>query len=134
MQLLRVRSAFENCEIAFVTAHPSYRTQAGTNRFYTFTDSNRSTPFKLLKTACQLAVVLLRERPDVVVSTGAAPGYLALRLGRLLGARTIWLESIANAEQLSLSGRKVGPYADLWLTQWPALAVPGGPSFAGSVL
>ena len=46
-------------------------------------------------------LVVLRERPDVVVSTGAAPGYFALRFGRLFGARTLWLESIANVEELS---------------------------------
>ena len=78
--------------------------------------------------------MLLRERPDVVVSTGAAPGFLALRLGKLLRARTIWVDSIANAEELSLSGRRIGPHADLWLTQWEPLARPEGPLYRGAVL
>ena len=42
--------------------------------------------------------LLLRHRPDVIVTTGAAPGYFALRFGKLLGARTIWIDSMANAE------------------------------------
>ena len=74
------------------------------------------------------------EKPDIVITTGAAPGYLALRLARLIHARTVWLDSIANVDQLSLSGLKVGRYADLWLTQWPHLAKPEGPHYAGSVL
>jgi len=35
---------------------------------------------------------------------------------------------------LSLSGRRVGPWADLWLTQWEHLARPEGPEYRGSVL
>jgi hypothetical protein len=73
-------------------------------------------------------------RPDVVISTGAAPGFLALRLGRLLGARTIWVDSVANGEELSMSGKLAGRYADLWLTQWEHLAHEGGPQFRGNVL
>jgi hypothetical protein len=73
-------------------------------------------------------------RPHVVVSTGAAPGYFALRLGRWFGARTVWIDSIANVEQLSMTGTLVRRFADRWLTQWPHLAQSGGPEFAGAVL
>lgn len=134
VQLLRICAAFEACEIVYATAHASYRAQVGDARFYVFSDANRWTPTGLLKAAGKLLYILLTERPDVVVSTGAAPGYLALRLARLVGAKTVWLESIANVEQLSMSGRKIGPYADLWLTQWPSLARPEGPLYAGAVL
>jgi len=63
-----------------------------------------------------------RERPSVVVSTGAAPGYLAIRCARLMGARTLWIDSVANIEELSMSGRLASTTADLCLTQWPHLA------------
>ncbi|GAJ24098.1 unnamed protein product, partial [marine sediment metagenome] len=89
----------------------------------------------LLKLALRLAVIILRERPDVVISTGAAPGYLAIRLAKLLTrARTIWLDSIAETNDLSLSGIKGRRYADLWLTQWPELAQTNGPDYKGNVL
>ncbi len=77
--------------------------------------------------------VVMRERPDVVFSTGAAPGFFALFFGRLFGARTIWLDSLANVDRLSLSARLVRPFAKLWLTQWAELAGPDGPEYAGSV-
>jgi hypothetical protein len=81
-----------------------------------------------------LFFVMLRVRPDAVITTGAAPGYFAIRLGRLFGARTVWIDSIANAEEMSLSGQKVRHHADLWLTQWEHLATPDGPQYLGSVL
>nr|WP_302675558.1 hypothetical protein [Sphingomonas faeni] len=60
--------------------------------------------------------------PHLVVSTGAAPGAMALLVGKMFGARTIWIDSIANSEVLSLSGRLVRPIADLRITQWQHLA------------
>ena len=103
-------------------------------RFHVVPDATRWQKLGLLHTALRVLWVLLRERPDVVISTGAAPGFIGVRLGHLLRARTIWIDSIANAERLSLSGERIGPYADLWLTQWPHLARPEGPQWAGSVL
>ena len=68
-----------------------------------------------------------------MISTGAAPGYLAIRGARLLRARTAWIDSVANVEEVSLSGRLASEQADLCLTQWPHLAA-GRVTYQGSVL
>ena len=88
----------------------------------------------LVRSAAAILILLLRERPDVVISTGAAPGYFGVRLGKWLGARAVWVDSVANAEEPSMSGEKSGGFVDLWLTQWPHLAREGGPRYLGSVL
>ena len=134
VQLMRLRPAFDGCDIAFVTTNAGYRADVGDARYYTVRDANRWDKIGLLRQLTKLAWVVLRERPDVVVTTGAAPGYFAIRLARLLGARTAWVDSIANAEELSLSGQMAGRHADLWLTQWPELAAPDGPHYSGAVL
>jgi hypothetical protein len=46
----------------------------------------------------------------------------------------VWIDSIANAERMSSSGLQARRFAHVWLTQWPALAVAGGPSYWGEVL
>ncbi len=134
VQLRRIAPAFEGADVLFVTVEPSYREQVPGSRFETVPDATRWSRWGLIKLAISLLRILLRERPDVVISTGAAPGYLAIRIGRWLGARTMWIDSIANAEELSLSGRKILPHADRCLTQWPHLANKNGPEFAGAVL
>ena len=134
VQLLRLLPAFENCDIAYATVSGEYRSQVQSGRFYVIPDGTRWNKLRLVWMGLRLIWVLLLERPDVVISTGAAPGFLAIRLGRLFGARTIWIDSIANVERLSLSGEKIGPHADLWLTQWPHLARSEGPHFVGAVL
>jgi UDP-N-acetylglucosamine:LPS N-acetylglucosamine transferase len=134
IQMMRLRSAFEGLEQVFVCVDHAYREQVPEARFHRVNDANQDSKLALLVLALRVLWVVLRERPDLVVSTGAAPGYFGLRIGKLLGARTIWVDSIANAEILSLSGRIVKPYADLWLTQWPELAREGGPEYRGQVL
>lgn len=137
VQLLRLRPAFEGWAVTWVTVDCAYAADVvGTpkSRFRVINDATRWNKVALLWMALRLLWIVVRERPDVVISTGAAPGYFALRFGRWLGSRTIWIDSIANAEQLSLSGSRVGRFADLWLTQWEHLARPQGPRFAGAVL
>jgi exopolysaccharide biosynthesis glucuronosyltransferase PssD len=134
VQLMRLCPAFAGHRVAFVTVNPTYRCDVGDAPFHVVTDATRWNKLALAKAAMQLAWIVLRIRPHVVVSTGAAPGFLAILLGRAIGARTVWIDSIANVERLSLSGERIGRFADLWLTQWPHLVRPGGPSFEGSVL
>ena len=88
----------------------------------------------LVRSALGVIRLLIRLRPDVVITTGAAPGYFAVRFGKWLGARVVWVDSVANAQELSMSGLKAGAFVDLWLTQWSHLAGQKGPLFRGSVL
>ena len=60
---------------------------------------------------------------------------LALAVAKLAGrSRTIWIDSIANTERMSLSGRMARPVADAWLVQWEHLSRRGGPAYWGAVL
>lgn len=142
-QLFRMRPAWAGSQVTYVSTDPGYRAEVEADaaargepapRFRSVTDANRWQKLRLVRQAFEIAWIVLAERPGAIVTTGAAPGYFALRLGRLIGARTIWVDSVANAAELSLSGEKAGRHADLWLTQWPHLARDGGPTHKGAVL
>jgi len=133
-QLLRVMPALTSFEVVFVTVLKSYRAEVPGNRFYLVNDANRWNKLRLVTLAIRIAWIIGKERPEVVLSTGAAPGYFALLFGRLFGAKTIWIDSITNIERLSMAGSLVGRHADLWLTQWPHLVRNEGPHYGGSVL
>ena len=150
VQLRRMRPAWEGCRAIYLTTQEGYREETLSDalhasgpapEFHVIPDANRWQKLRLVKQLLSIAWIMTRARPDAVISTGAAPGYFAIRLGRLLGARTIWVDSIANAQELSLSGRKAGRHAHLWLTQWEHLAAPDGaasaargPRYRGSVI
>jgi UDP-N-acetylglucosamine:LPS N-acetylglucosamine transferase len=134
VQLMRMVPAFAAHRRTYVTTLDGYNRDVGTGRVYVVNDANRCNKFGLLRMALRLLLIVLRERPDLIVSTGAAPGYFAVRFGKLMGARTVWVDSIANVDCLSLSGRRVAAYADMWLTQWPHLSRPNGPHYRGAVV
>lgn len=135
VQALRLRPAFRDFDVAFVSLHSDYAESVAGHRFYKVTDITRLNVGKLMILVPQLLRILARERPAVVVTTGSAPGLVCLSLAKTFtGARTIWIDSIANCERMSSSGRQARRFADLWLTQWPELADDGGPQYWGAVL
>ena len=111
-----------------------HRTDVAEHRFHLVHECNQTTKFALIRTLMDVIRIILRENPDVIISTGAAPGLIALWVGKLVGARTVWVDSIANANELSLSGKIAGRFATLWLTQWSSLSTEHGPCYKGSVL
>ncbi|MBL9149529.1 MAG: UDP-N-acetylglucosamine--LPS N-acetylglucosamine transferase [Phycisphaerae bacterium] len=137
VQLMRLRPAFEGCDVTFVTVREQYRVDIPAGAaFEVVNDATRWNKFGLLMLAWRLYRIIRRTKPDAIITTGAAPGFFALRIGAFLGIRTAWVDSIANVEEVSLSGRRIGPKATLWLTQWPHLekSCGQGPSYRGAVL
>ncbi len=134
VQLNRLHEVFSGHNIIYVSTNPDLKKQKAHNLFFTVPDASRWDRMRIVLLACKMLWIVIRIRPDIVISTGALPGLIALFFGKKLGARTIWVDSIANSEQLSLSGQKAGKYADLWLTQWEHLARPEGPQYHGAVL
>ena len=134
-QLMRLRPALDMKRAMYITTDPGYARDVPGHELFVVTDANKSTPWKLMQTLWQVAFRIFATRPDVVISTGAAPGVFGILAGRLVGARTIWIDSIANAHSISLSGRIVLRFAHVTLTQWPHLVQSdSGLRHEGSVL
>ena len=129
-QLSELLPAFYGCEAHLVQAASGQISEAQIRHVM---DCNRHTPIRATLCLIQLLWLMIALRPAFVVSTGALPGAIALGLGRMIGARTIWVDSAANAEALSQSGRLVRPVSDLHLTQWPEVAAKTGSGYFGSL-
>ncbi len=135
LELCRIAPAFDGFEVAYVSVHPNYADQVAGHRFYAVRDVSRRDLWGLAVLVPQLVRIILRERPDVVITTGSFPALFALMLAKLLlRTRTIWIDSIANVETLSSSGSLARHVADVHLTQWPGLARHPGPAYWGAVL
>ena len=133
IQLLRIRAAFDGCDVTYATVDDGYAADVEHCRFVRIPNGNLWSVWSLIRSAFGVGFLIMKLRPDVVVTTGAAPGYFAVMFGKLLGARTVWLDSMANAGSLSASGRKAMKFSDLCLTQWRHLTGDDGPHFRGAV-
>lgn len=135
VELMRLKPAFEQLDVVFASVYPEYEADVLGHRFYSFRDVSRRDRLGFIVLAFQLLRIIWIERPKKVITTGSLPCCIALILAKyLMGARTMWIDSIANVRKLSSSGRLAGKFADVWLTQWPAVAQSSGPHYWGAVL
>jgi UDP-N-acetylglucosamine:LPS N-acetylglucosamine transferase len=135
LQLLRLQPAWEGFETTWVTlpaADSDYllreeRVVLGrgpTNRSLRALLSNLTLAWRVVRS----------ERPDAILSTGAALAVPFFLAGRLSGARLVFVESLTRTTSLSLSGRLVRPLCDAFFVQWPGLARGRRRRFAGRLL
>jgi len=72
--------------------------------------------------------ILRRERPDVILSTGAEVALPALVVNRLFFRRpALFVESLSRIDTPSLTGRIAYHLADRLFVQWPGLLRHYGP-------
>lgn len=122
-QLLRITKPLEErFEIVYASTHPKCATMTNGGTFYLMNDFSRRDAWRMVPMFFRLLRILWHERPDAVLTTGAAPGLVCVLAGRLLRCKTIWVDSIANAEHLSGSGRIARHFVSRVYTQWPNLA------------
>lgn len=120
LQLLSLRPAWEDMERTWITlaAPDSEYLLRDERKVLARGPTNRS--IRALVTNLALAWrVIRRERPDAILSTGAALAVPFFLIGKLHGARLVYVESLTRTDGLSLAGRLVYPLADAFFVQWP---------------
>jgi beta-1,4-N-acetylglucosaminyltransferase len=126
-QMMMLRPAFEG-HTRFVVTGRCARTEALTIPERVYLIPNVGTNVWLMFLAFLHALrILLKERPDVVISTGAELAIPFSWLGKLLGAKIVYIESWCRVRTRSGTGPLVYPVADLFLVQWPKLLDLYGP-------
>ncbi|MFG6432144.1 hypothetical protein [Roseateles sp. LYH14W] len=85
-------------------------------------EGDRTKPLQSLMVLWRAFITAWKLRPDVVVTTGSMPLALFSLWAKLFGARIVWIDSVAQVERMSLSGRLASRFADLCLVQWPGVA------------
>ncbi|MFW5746490.1 MAG: PssD/Cps14F family polysaccharide biosynthesis glycosyltransferase [Nanoarchaeota archaeon] len=79
-------------------------------------------PHRLIQNFWQVLRILRKERPDVVISTGASICLPALLTARCMGITTIFVESLNRVHTPSVTGRIAALFVDRVYIQWPELA------------
>lgn len=123
VQLLRIAKPLEShYDVVYMSTHPKCRSMIGNHRFHTITDFSRWNAWKMFPASFKILVLLLKERPEAIITTGAAPGLLTVIIGRMIGIKAIWVDSVANVQTMSACGKLARKLASHVYTQWPGLA------------
>ena len=79
--------------------------------------TNRSLKGLLINTRLAFQV-LRKEKPDLIISSGAASAVPFFYLGKLFGAKTVYIEVFDRIDYSTLSGRLAYYVADKFIVQW----------------
>jgi beta-1,4-N-acetylglucosaminyltransferase len=119
--MLQLRTFWKNHKRLWVTFKTKGVAESlqGETSYWAYSPTNRHL-LNLIRNTLLAVAVILKERPDMVISTGAGVAVPFLILGKLLGAQALFIESITRTTSLSLSARLVLPFAQVYV-QWPQL-------------
>lgn len=88
--------------------------------FYCHYPTNRNV-LNLIRNTFLAIRALRSERPDLILSTGAAVAVPFFAVGKLLGAKTVYIEIIDRIDSPTLTGKLVYRMTDVFVVQWPEL-------------
>lgn len=89
----------------------------GENTYYAYSPTNRSVK-NLIRNLFLAVKILLKERPDVIFSSGAGVAVPFFWVGKLLGAKLVYIESFDRINSSTMTGRLVYPITNKFLVQW----------------
>jgi UDP-N-acetylglucosamine:LPS N-acetylglucosamine transferase len=135
MQMLALKSAWEDLPRVWVTTRAA-DTEAllgDEPAVFAYVPTARSIK-NMFRNFWLAAVVIRRHRPDVLLSTGGGVTVPLFAVGKLVGARLIYVESLTRVDGPSLTGKLVYPLVDRFFVQWPEAATRPRMEFVGNLL
>lgn len=89
----------------------------GEKVYYAFYPTNRNL-LNLLRNTILALKILIKEKPDLLFSTGAGVAIPFFYLAKFFGAKLIYLEVYDRIDGKTLTGMAVYPIVDKFLIQW----------------
>ena len=78
-------------------------------------------PFKLFLNCFISLFIYLKVRPNVIITTGTHTAGPMCCIGKLFGSKIIYIETMANIETKTVTGRIIYYFADLFIVQWESM-------------
>lgn len=122
LQLYELRNLWEGHKYFWVTfqANDTQFFLKNELKYWAFHPTNRNTK-NLINNFILAFKLLKKEKPEVIISTGAGISVPFIYVGRILGIKTVYIESLSRVKKLSMAGMLVYPFVSFFLAQWPEL-------------
>ena len=108
-----------------LTEKTSYSPDTKKMKTYLADTLNRKDVFFFLKFTRLVLLchkILKREKPDIIVATGALMTFPICFLGKAMGKKIIFIESISRISTPTLTGKWVARFSDVFIVQWESMA------------
>ena len=89
----------------------------GEKMYSCYYPSNRSIKALIINTVKAIKIIY-RERPDLIISSGAAPAIPFFYIGKLFGAKMIYIEVFDRINKPTITGKIVYPVTDKFIVEW----------------
>jgi UDP-N-acetylglucosamine:LPS N-acetylglucosamine transferase len=117
-QLVGLKDIYSRYSYFFVTFYSKPLEEfSKKERVYFITDTKRNL-FLIIKNLFQSFKIYLKEKPDIVITTGAGVAIPMCYVSKIFGCKIIFIEDFCKVRKPSISGRLVYPIADLFIIQW----------------
>ncbi len=120
-ELMQIKNATRNYETFFITVKRKDTEELSAKEKVYFVEDTGRSPVGLVKNILQSAKIMLKEKPDVIITTGAGAAIPSSIIGKFLGAKLVYIESYCRAKSKSWSGNILYPLADVFLVQWESM-------------
>ncbi|MBQ9590097.1 MAG: polysaccharide biosynthesis protein [Butyrivibrio sp.] len=120
-EISRLKAIEENYNCFLVTEKSDFEVKDFCKkRYYVPMMNRRQMSFipKFMLLFLKTWMILLKEKPDFIITTGALVAYPFCVVGKLLGIKVIYVESFARVNEPSLTGKLVYNMSDLFMVQW----------------
>ncbi|MBL7206833.1 MAG: capsular biosynthesis protein [Candidatus Aenigmarchaeota archaeon] len=118
-EILQLMPAVEKEDVFFVT----YMHMNSTNLKYKkyFVSNVNKNPLDWVKNTVKSFFIMLKERPKLIITTGAGVAVPSCLFGKLFGSKIIYIEGFARVNSKSATSKFMYPFADIFLVQWKGL-------------
>ncbi|WP_434640809.1 UDP-N-acetylglucosamine--LPS N-acetylglucosamine transferase [Thermoanaerobacterium thermosaccharolyticum] len=119
MQLYMLKDWWHNKDRFWVTfdKEDSRSLLENEKKYWCYYPTNRNIK-NLIKNTILAIKILLKEKPDIVISTGAAPAIPFFYIGKFIGAKLIYIEVFDRIDLPTITGKVVYPITDKFILQW----------------
>ena len=123
-QILMLRPLMEKYDSFLITEKTTYKADVKGVKMYYLHQVNRREiwfPFEMIGNSFRSLFIYIKERPDVVITTGVLAMIPMCLLAKILGKKLIYIESFAKVTTPTETGKLMYKYADQFYVQWPQM-------------
>ena len=123
-QLMMLKPLMEQYDSFIITEKTAYNTTIDGKKVYYHRQVNRKEKtllFKLFWNALVSLYIFIKERPDVVITTGVLAMIPISLIAKKCGKKLIYIESFSKVDSPTKTGKFLYKYADQFYVQWKSM-------------